>query len=265
MVKASHRLHSGDEVVVTIPPPAPIDAQPQDIPLEVLFEDSHLIVVDKPAGLVVHPAPGHQDGTLVNALLWHCTNLSGVGGALRPGIVHRLDKDTSGVMVATKDDAAHAALAKMFAAKTVERAYIAVVAPAPRLDAGTFSTLHGRHPTRRKKFSSRVERGKHATTHYRVLERFAPAAVVECRLETGRTHQIRVHFSDAGSALLGDPLYGRRSRDARVATLAAALGRQALHAAVLGFPHPVTGEELRFETPLPGDMRVLIGGLRKLG
>ena len=230
--------------------------------LDVLHEDRHLIVVDKPAGLVVHPAPGHPDRTLVNALLAHCTDLSGVGGELRPGIVHRLDKDTSGVLVATKDDATHTALAALFKEKRLLREYTAVVAPPPARGEGSFSTLFGRHPTHRKKFSSRVERGKRAVTHYRVVRRFGDAAaLVTCRLETGRTHQSRVHLADAGSPVIADPVYGRRARTPVVRDLAAALGRQALHASRLEFEHPATGELLRFETPLPPDMRALVAGL----
>jgi len=256
ITKPGHKLAPGDDIAVLLQPVIEPRATAQDIPLDVLYEDHHLIVINKPAGLVVHPAPGHPDGTLVNALLAHCTDLSGIGGELRPGIVHRLDKDTSGVMVATKDDATHAAMGALFRDHAVDRAYIALVAPPPRHDRGTFSTLHGRHRTQRKKFSSRVARGKPAVTHYRVIHRFGDrAAALRCTLETGRTHQIRVHLSDHGSPVLGDPLYGRKPRGAGVAEVAAALGRQALHAAVLGFVHPTTGEALRFEAELPADMQ----------
>lgn len=262
-VKAGHKLSPGDEIEVRLRPPAPTRALPQDIPITVLFEDAHLIVVDKQAGLVVHPAPGHPDGTLVNALLHHCKDLAGVGGELRPGIVHRLDKLTTGVMVAAKDDATHQALVGMFSEHTPERAYIAVVAPPPKLDSGSFDTLYNRHPVHRKRFSSKVERGKRAVTHWRVEERFGTlAAQVRCRLETGRTHQIRAHFSDAGWPLIGDPMYGRKSYKGALGLLHAELGRQALHAAVLGFRHPITGEDLRFETPPPEDLRELIERLR---
>ncbi len=265
VVKAGTRLRAGDEVDVRIPPPAPARAEPQPMELVVLHEDSHLIVIDKPPGLVVHPAPGHPDRTLVNALLARCADLAGVGGELRPGIVHRLDKGTSGVMVATKDDATHAALAARFKDKSLRREYLAVVAPPPREQVGTFSTLYGRHPVHRKRFSSRVARGKSAVTHYRVERRFGDlAALVRCRLETGRTHQIRVHFADAGSPVLGDPTYGRRRHDsALLAELADRLGRQALHAAVLEFEHPHTGELLRFETTPPPDMQAVIDELRR--
>jgi 23S rRNA pseudouridine1911/1915/1917 synthase len=261
--KASRKLADGDQVVVVVPPPAPARAEAEDIPIVVLFEDSHIVAVDKPAGLVVHPAPGHPSGTLVNALLHHAGDLSGVGGELRPGIVHRLDRDTSGVMVASKSDAAHNALVSMFAAHTLERRYLAVVAPPPVPAAATIDTLYGRHKTDRKRFSSKVRDGKRAVTHYRTVERFDGAALVECRLETGRTHQIRVHLTDAGSPLLGDRMYGRgRKRAPDLAALSETIGRQALHAAVLAFDHPITGEPLRFETPPPADMQALLAALR---
>jgi 23S rRNA pseudouridine1911/1915/1917 synthase len=265
VVKAGTRLRAGDQVEVAIAPPAPARAEPQAMDLAVLYEDRHLIVIDKSAGLVVHPAPGHPDRTLVNALLAHATDLSGVGGELRPGIVHRLDKDTSGVMVATKDDATHAALAARFKDKVPRREYLAVVAPPMRSAQSTFSTLYGRHPIHRKRFSSRVSRGKSAVTHYRVEERFAGLAdLVRCRLETGRTHQIRVHFAEAGHPVVGDRTYGRKAASAELAALAAELGRQALHAALLEFEHPMTGDVLRFETPPPPDMQRLIAELRRL-
>jgi 23S rRNA pseudouridine1911/1915/1917 synthase len=265
VVKAGARLRLGDRVDVHIPPPSPARAEPQAMDLDVLFEDAHLIVIDKPAGLVVHPAPGHPDRTLVNALLARCPDLAGVGGELRPGIVHRLDKGTSGVMVATKDDSTHAQLAARFKDKSLLREYLAVVAPPPQ-QQGTFSTLYGRHPVHRKRFSSRVTRGKRAVTHYRVEERFGDvAALVRCRLETGRTHQIRVHFADAGHPILGDAVYGRRPASPTLAELAERLGRQALHAAVLEFEHPQTGELLRFSTEPPPDLRSIIEELRRGG
>jgi 23S rRNA pseudouridine1911/1915/1917 synthase len=264
--KPGARLRPGDRIDVRIPPPVPARAEPQAMELVVLFEDPHLIVIDKPAGLVVHPAPGHPDHTLVNALLAHCPDLAGVGGEMRPGIVHRLDKGTSGVMVATKDDATHAELAARFKDKSLRREYLAVVAPPPRQREGTFSTLYGRHPVHRKRFSSRVLRGKSAVTHYRVEERLAEmAALIRCRLETGRTHQIRVHLADAGSPVLGDATYGRRPGTPLLVELAARLGRQALHAALLEFAHPRTGELLHFETPPPADMQALIDELRAHG
>ena len=263
--KAGTRLRPGDVVEVVIPAPTPARAVAQAMDLVVLHEDAHLIVIDKPAGLVVHPAPGHPDGTLVNALLARCTDLAGVGGELRPGIVHWLDKGTSGVMVATKDDATHALLAARFKEKSLLREYLAVVAPPPSVTAGRFATLYGRHPVHRKRFSSRVARGKTAVTHFRVEERFAAeAALVRCRLETGRTHQIRVHFADHGHPVLGDPTYGgRRASSERLTEMAARLGRQALHAAVLAFDHPHTGEPMRFATPPPADMQALLDELRR--
>ena len=244
-------------------PAEPVTAEPEPMDLVVLFEDEHLIVVDKPAGLVVHPAPGHARGTLVNGLLAHCTDLSGIGGELRPGIVHRLDKDTSGVLVVTKSDAAHQVLAEAFQSKTLLREYLAVAAPAPPEDRGTIRTLYGRHPVDRKKFSSKVTRGKSAVTHWEVAERFASgAALLRLRLETGRTHQIRVHMADHGWPLLGDPTYGRIPKDPFLAELARALGRQALHAARLEITHPITGAVLKFATEPPDDLQRVVARLR---
>ena len=266
--KPSTKVRDGDPIEVVIPAPEPLEVAPENIPLAILFEDADLIVIDKPAGLVVHTAASHASGTLVNALLFHCKDLSGIGGVLRPGIVHRLDKDTSGVMVATKSDRAHAALAAAFAAKsrgepgTLERTYLAITSPAPPLEAGTLRTLHGRHPVDRKRFSSKVASGKPAVTHYEVVEKLHDAALVRFRLETGRTHQIRVHAADHGWALIGDPVYGHKPRDARIGEVARALGRQALHAATLAFDHPVTHARLTFEAPLPADMNAALAALR---
>ena len=266
--KAGAKVRASDAIVVRVPPPEPLEVLPEDIPLAVLFEDADLIVLDKPAGLVVHPAPGHAQGTLVNALLFHCTDLSGIGGVLRPGIVHRLDKDTSGVMVATKSDRAHAALGAAFKSKStgqgssIHRAYLAIASPPPPQKQGTLRTLYGRHPVHRKRFSSKVASGKPAVTHYSIVEPLHAGALVELRLETGRTHQIRVHASDHGWPLIGDPVYGRTSSDERVAAAATALGRQALHAHTLAFDHPVTGEHLSFTTPLPPDMIAARDALR---
>ncbi len=252
--KANTRVAAGDAIEVRVPAPEPLDVKAEDIPLVVLFEDAELIVIDKPAGLVVHPAPGHTSGTLVNALLFHCTDLSGIGGVARPGIVHRLDKDTSGVMVATKTDRAHAALAEAFAGKSgIERAYVALCAPAPRFAAGTLRTLYGRHPGDRKKFSSKVPAGKPAVTRYSVIEKLRDAALVRFELETGRTHQIRVHAADQGFPVVGDGIYGRRSP---------LIARQALHAQLLAFAHPVTGDALRFEAPPPADFAAALAALR---
>jgi 23S rRNA pseudouridine1911/1915/1917 synthase len=247
--------------------PAAVEAepQPQAIPLEVLFEDAHLIVLDKPAGMAVHPGPGVPDGTLVNALLHHCAgSLSGIGGVARPGIVHRLDKDTSGVMVAAKTDAAHAGLSALFARHDIERRYIALTRSAPGASHGVIQTLLGRSPHDRKKMAVLKSGGREAITRYRVERVFGPrekplAARIACELETGRTHQIRVHLASKGAPCLGDPVYGSGAPAASVkaAVEAAGLHRQALHAALLGFVHPVTGERLRFETPLPADMAKL--------
>ncbi len=259
--RPARRVHERDQLSLTVPPPVPDEALPEDLPLEVLFEDEHLIVVDKAAGMVVHPSLGHRTGTLVNALLGYCTNLSGVGGALRPGIVHRLDMLTSGVLVASKSDQAHLGLAEQFAVHDVERVYLALVAEHLAIKSGTFDTMHGRHPTARKKFTSRCVRGKKAVTHYRVIKRLRGATLVEARLETGRTHQVRVHFNDAGHPVLGDPIYGKPPRDLVTRQQAKALGRQALHAHVLGFEHPVTGRDMRFCTPPPPDMQSLEAAL----
>jgi 23S rRNA pseudouridine1911/1915/1917 synthase len=265
-VKTSTKLRPGEEVEVRQPPPVDARAVAQDIPLNILFEDSHLIVVDKVAGMVVHPAPGHPDGTLVNALLGHCTDLSGIGGELRPGIVHRIDKDTSGILVVSKDDETHQSLADGFKNKVHHREYLAIAFPGPKLDHGCINTLHGRHPVDRKKFTSQVKllrMGKEAVTHYEVRERLrGPAALLGLRLETGRTHQIRVHCADSSFPLLADPVYGRVPKNEPLRTLAKTLGRQALHAAVLGFEHPITHEALRFESPLPADMQAVLDALR---
>jgi 23S rRNA pseudouridine1911/1915/1917 synthase len=265
--KGGQRVRDGEVLVVRVPAPEPLDVQPEPIPLAVLYEDADLIAIDKPAGLVVHPAPGHASGTLVNALLHHCTDLSGIGGVLRPGIVHRLDKDTSGVMVATKSDRAHAALTAAFAAKSrgeqgaMRREYLAIASPAPAVASGTLRTLYGRHPVDRKRFTSRVTSGKPAVTHWTVERTLHEAALVRLVLETGRTHQIRVHASEHGWPLVGDPVYGRRSRDPRVADAATRLARQALHAERLVLDHPVTGNRLELVAPLPADFTRVLDAL----
>lgn len=255
-----------------IPAPVAAEPSPEDIPLSVLYEDAHLIVVDKPAGMAAHPAPGNYTGTLVHALLHHCRgSLSGVGGVDRPGIVHRLDKDTSGVMVAAKTDAAHQGLSALFATHDIDRLYIALTRGAPHPASGTIQTQLGRSPGDRKKMAILKSGGREAITHYRVEEAFGPAgkpvaARVACRLETGRTHQIRVHLTSRTTPCLGDPVYGAGQPAAGVRAVMEAIGfsRQALHAAVLGFVHPITGETLRFETPLPADMAALEAGLKAL-
>ena len=255
--------------VVALPPVASATPLPQAIPLTVLFEDADLIVIDKPAGMAAHPAPGTPDGTLVNALLAHCgDSLSGIGGVARPGIVHRLDKDTSGVMVAAKTDRAHAGLSKLFATHDIERTYIALTRGAPSPERGRIETRIGRSMSDRKKMAVLKAGGREAITDYVVQRAFgtpakagaAPlAARVACTLETGRTHQIRVHMASKGAPILGDAVYGSGSPAApvKVAIAEAGLSRQALHASVLGFVHPVTGEALRFETPPPADMQAL--------
>jgi 23S rRNA pseudouridine1911/1915/1917 synthase len=249
-------------VVVRPAPPPPSDAEPQDIPLAVLFEDDHLLVVDKPAGLVVHPAPGHADGTLVNALLFHAQVEDDGADRRRPGIVHRLDKDTSGVMVVAKTAQVRDALVALFQKHDIERRYVAIAAGEPPVRV-TYDTLIGRHPTDRKRFTTKVRRGKRAVTHVEVRERLEGAALVECKLETGRTHQIRVHLAEHGHPVLGDPVYGRSPKSPVAREAAKGLGRQALHAAVLGFRHPATGEAQRFETEPPADFRAALALLRR--
>jgi 23S rRNA pseudouridine1911/1915/1917 synthase len=254
----------GTPFSIRVPEAVPAEAEAQDIPLAVVFEDEHLIVVDKPAGLVVHPAAGNLDGTLVNALLHHCRGqLSGIGGVARPGIVHRIDKDTSGLLVVAKTDAAHEGLARQFADHSIERAYRAVVAGQPAPPAGTVRGAIARSAINRKKMALVEDgRGKHAVTHYATLERLDGAALLECRLETGRTHQVRVHMASIGHALLGDPVYGRSPGRLRPILSRLAFHRQALHAAELGFIHPVSNTALRFESAMPEDMITLIGVLR---
>ena len=256
---------------ISIPPPIAAEPQAEAISLSVLYEDQHLIVIDKPAGMAAHPGPGTESGTLVNALLHHCgDSLSGIGGVLRPGIVHRLDKDTSGVMVAAKSDAAHAGLSALFATHDIERAYIAFTRGAPSPAKGTIVTQIGRSSHDRKKMAVLKSGGREAITHYDVEQAFGGskpvAAKVRCTLETGRTHQIRVHLASKGAPCLGDPVYGSGAPVNAVRALIeeAGLARQALHAAVLGFVHPVTGERLRFETLLPPDMAALEAGLAGL-
>jgi 23S rRNA pseudouridine1911/1915/1917 synthase len=258
----SAKIPAGATYSIHVPPPADAQASPQDIPVVIPYEDEHLIVVDKPAGLVVHPAAGNPDGTLVNALLHHCRgNLSGIGGVARPGIVHRIDKDTSGLLVVAKSDSAHEGLAKQFADHSIERVYRAIVAGHPSPSKGTISARVGRSDRDRKKMAVLADdssRGKHAVTHYKLVKTLDNCALVECRLETGRTHQVRVHMASIGHPLLGDPVYGRTPAPLRPLLKSLNFSRQALHAAVLGFIHPLTGEELRFSSDVPPDMKELI-------
>ncbi|OHB28562.1 MAG: RNA pseudouridine synthase [Phenylobacterium sp. RIFCSPHIGHO2_01_FULL_69_31] len=267
----SAKAQAGD-YRLEIPPPVAAEPQPEDIPLRVLFEDAHLIVVDKPPGMAMHPAPGSETGTLVNALLHHCgASLSGIGGVARLGIVHRIDKETSGVVVAAKTDAAHQGLSALFAAHDIDRMYVALTRGAPSPIKGTIEGAIARSTADRKKMALVKTGGRHAITHYTVARVFGPsekplAARVACRLETGRTHQIRVHLASKGAPCLGDPVYGSGSpsQPVKEAIAAAGLKRQALHAAVLGFAHPITGETVRFESPLPADMARLEALLEKL-
>ncbi len=262
--KAGTRLRGGEEICVVLPEPVAASAQAEEIPLTVLYEDSALIVVNKPAHLVVHPAPGHQSGTLVNALLHHCQDLSGVGGELRPGIVHRLDKDTSGVMVATKDDRTHQYLAKQFKAHTIQRRYRALVHGNVTNAKGTIDQPIGRHPVHRKKMSTTARVNRHAVTHWQVLRRYEEdrLTLVDLSLETGRTHQIRVHLAESNHPVVGDPLYGGASRAKAISDLAlrqmlSGLDRQFLHAWQLGFEHP-EGRAMRFQAALPPELQNII-------
>jgi 23S rRNA pseudouridine1911/1915/1917 synthase len=254
----------GDErFVLAVPEPEPAHNEAQDIPLRVVFEDQHLLVVDKPAGLVVHPAAGNRDGTLVNALLHHCgASLSGIGGVARPGIVHRIDKDTSGLLVVAKTDVAHEGLAKQFAAHSIERRYLAIVSGVPKTAEGTIDEPLARSATNRKKIAIvKGSRGKRAVTHWRRVTVLSQAALVECRLETGRTHQVRVHMASIGHPLVGDPVYGRSGKAHGKLLNALQFHRQALHAAELGFIHPVTKHRLSFASAMPPDMQELFEAL----
>jgi 23S rRNA pseudouridine1911/1915/1917 synthase len=261
-VAGSARVAAGERFTISVPAAVPPTSQPQAIPLAIVYEDADLIVIDKPAGLVVHPAAGNLDGTLVNALLHHCAGrLSGIGGVARPGIVHRIDKDTSGLLVAAKNDFAHEHLSRQFAAHTVGRRYLAVVAGRPLPLAGRIEGAIGRSTRDRKKMDIVVGgRGKPAVTHYATRETLRDAALVECRLETGRTHQVRVHMASIGHPLLGDPLYGQ-ARPHRDLLRTLNFRRQALHARSLQFHHPRRQEKLAFESPLPSDIQELIAAL----
>ena len=254
--KANYKLRGGEAVQVTVPQAEPISVEPEDIPLDILYEDKDIIVVNKARGMVVHPASGVYSGTLVNALLYHCQDLSGINGEIRPGIVHRLDKDTSGVMVCAKNDTAHLDLAEQIRTKTAHRTYWAIVHGNIKEEAGIIKGDIGRHPTDRKKMSIVRENGKPAVTHFKVLERFGDYTLVECKLETGRTHQIRVHMTSIGHPLVNDPKYGPKKSSPF------AINGQALHSLQLTLTHPVTKEEMTFTAPLPTDMEKILTGLR---
>ena len=257
--KAGMKVSPDDEIVVEIPPPVPAVPEPEDIPLSVVFEDDDMLVIDKPPGMVVHPAPGHFTGTLVNALLAHCPNLSGIGGVARPGIVHRLDQDTSGLIVVAKTQAAMDSLARAFAShKNVEKTYLAVVHGRPRLDSGRIVNLIGRHPVDRKRMATLEKGGKLAVTNWRVLSSVGTMSVLECRIETGRTHQIRVHAASLGCPVIGDRTYGKGALDRRLDPVPS---RQMLHAWKLRLWHPTKGVEMSFEAPPPPDMQPYLRSL----
>ena len=257
--KAGMKVAEDDEIVVEIPPPVPAVPEPEDIPLDVVYEDADMLVVNKAPGMVVHPAPGHFTGTLVNALLHHCPDLSGIGGVARPGIVHRLDQDTSGLIVVAKSQAAMDGLVKAFAShKNIEKTYLAVVHGRPRLDAGRIENLIGRHPVDRKRMAIVEKNGKGAITNYRMLEssnRHSNLASVVCRIETGRTHQIRVHMASLGCPVIGDKVYGKPALDKKLEPVPV---RQMLHAWKLKLWHPVRREQMSFEAPIPADMKLFL-------
>lgn len=257
-VKANYKAAAGDEVRVIIPEPEPLDVEPENIPLDVVYEDRDMIVINKPRGMVVHPAPGHYSGTLVNALLYHCRDLSGVGGVMRPGIVHRIDKDTSGLLMAAKSDLAHSSLSAQLKDHSITRQYRAVVHGRIEHLQGTVDAPIGRDPKDRKMFTVTDRNSKRAVTHFSVVEHIGDFTLLELALETGRTHQIRVHMKFIGHPLVGDPMYGREKDRTRY------ISGQALHAGVLGFVHPASGEYMEFTTPMPDDMEQLLLRLRTM-
>lgn len=255
-VKANYKLNAGDEILVQIPDPEPMDILPEDIPLDILYEDEDILIVNKPKGMVVHPSPGHYSHTLVNAVLFHCGGrLSGINGVLRPGIVHRIDMDTTGSLLICKNDRAHQILADDLKEHNITRRYHAVVHGNLKEDTGTVNAPIGRHPVDRKKMSTKAPNGRHAVTHYRVLERFGNYTYIECELETGRTHQIRVHMASIGHPILGDAVYGP-------AKCSFKLEGQTLHAKILGIKHPSTGQYMEFDAPLPEYFETLLKRLR---
>lgn len=251
IIKANYKVRAGEMFVVDIPEPEPIEAVPENIPLDIIYEDDDVVVLNKARGMVVHPAPGNYTGTLVNALLYHCSNLSGINSAIRPGIVHRLDKDTSGIMIVAKNDAAHISLSQQIQSKTAVRTYLAVVRGNIKTDSGTIETQIARDKTDRKKMAVVKEGGRYAITDYEVLERFGKYTLVRCKLRTGRTHQIRVHMEYLGYPLVGDPKYSPMKTPFGIKG-------QALHSHTLEFTHPRTGERMKFEAPLPEDMHKII-------
>lgn len=251
IIKANYKVRAGEMFVVDIPEPEPIEAVPENIPLDIIYEDDDVVVLNKARGMVVHPAPGNYTGTLVNALLYHCSNLSGINSAIRPGIVHRLDKDTSGIMIVAKNDAAHISLSQQIQSKTAVRTYLAVVRGNIKTDSGTIETQIARDKTDRKKMAVVKEGGRDAITDYEVLERFGKYTLVCCKLRTGRTHQIRVHMEYLGYPLVGDPKYSPMKTPFGIKG-------QALHSHTLEFTHPRTGERMKFEAPLPEDMHKII-------
>ena len=251
VLKANYKVRAGEVYTVDIPEPEPIEAVPEDIPLDIIYEDDDVVVLNKARGMVVHPAPGNYTGTLVNALLYHCKNLSGINSAIRPGIVHRLDKDTSGIMIVAKNDAAHIALSQQIQSKTAVRTYLAVVRGNIKTDSGTIETQIARDKNDRKKMAVVKDGGREAITDFEVLERFGKYTLVRCKLRTGRTHQIRVHMEYLGYPLVGDPKYSPMKTPF-------AIKGQALHSHTLEFTHPRTGERMKFEAPLPEDMHKII-------
>lgn len=268
--KPSLKLKGGEHLLVRIPPPLPAVPVAEEIPLEILYEDSDIIVVNKAAGMVVHQGAGNFTGTLVNALLGHCSDLSGIGGEIRPGIVHRIDKDTTGVLVVAKNDHAHKELARQFETHSIKRVYFTLVYGSPKEDKGRIEAAIGRHPVDRKRMSGTARHGRNAVTHWRVIGRYPGMSLLKITLETGRTHQIRVHLSEAGHPLLGDPDYGgvgrlANVRDPVLRRLIKELGRQALHAKTLGFIHPTTGDYVEFDTEIPEDMNRIIQHLECTG
>lgn len=255
VIKSNYRVKVDEEILVNLPEPQPLDVQPENIPLDIIYEDDDVVVVNKARGMVVHPAAGNYNGTLVNALLYHCKNLSGINGVIRPGIVHRLDKDTSGIMICAKNDSAHLSLSEQIQSKTAQRTYLAVVRGNVKNDSGIIETQIARDKNDRKKMAVVTEGGRQAITEYEVAERFGKYTVVKCRLKTGRTHQIRVHMEYLGYPLVGDPKYSPMKTPF-------AINGQALHSLTLSFTHPRTGERLTFEAPLPEDMKKILTRLR---